>query len=47
MLLLLIMTLFIALPFYQVLEMVVAHLAIQYSLDLVLFLLVNESWGWG
>jgi hypothetical protein len=23
------------------------HLAIQYSLDLILFLTVDESWGWG
>jgi hypothetical protein len=45
MLLPLIMTLVIALPFDQVLEMVVAHLAIQYSLNLVLFLTVDESWG--
>jgi hypothetical protein len=32
---------------HQVLELVVAHLAIQYVLDLVLVLTVNESWGWG
>jgi hypothetical protein len=31
----------------QILETVVAHLAVQYSLDLVLFLTVDESWGWG
>jgi hypothetical protein len=47
MLLPLIMTLIIALPFDQVLEMVVAHPAIQYSLDLILFLLIDKSWGWG
>jgi hypothetical protein len=41
------MTLIIALPLYQVLKVVVAHLAIQYGLDLVLVLTVNESWGWG
>jgi hypothetical protein len=47
MLLPLIMTLVIALPFDEVLEMVVAHLAIQYSLKLILFLTIDESWGWG
>jgi hypothetical protein len=47
MLLPLIMTLVIALPFDQVLETVVAHLAIQYSLDLIPFLPIDESWGWG
>jgi hypothetical protein len=43
----LVVTLVIALPFYQVLEPVVAHPTIQYVLDLVLDLAVNESWGWG
>jgi hypothetical protein len=47
MLLPLIMTLIIALPFDQVLKTVVAHLAIQYCLDLILFLTINKSWGWG
>jgi hypothetical protein len=35
----LIVTLIIALPLDQVLQVVVAYLAVQYSLD--------ESWGWG
>jgi hypothetical protein len=26
---------------------VVAHPAVQYRLDLILFLTVDESWGWG
>jgi hypothetical protein len=43
----LIMTLVIALPFDQILEAVVVHPAVQYSLDLVLFLTVDKSWGWG
>jgi hypothetical protein len=43
----LIVTLVIALPLDQVLQTVVTHLAVQYSLDLILFLTVNESWGWG
>jgi hypothetical protein len=43
----LIVTLIIALPLDQVLQVVVTHLAIQYSLDLILFLTVNESWRWG
>jgi hypothetical protein len=43
----LVMTLVIALPLYQVLEVVVAHLAVQYGLDLILILTVNKSWGWG
>jgi hypothetical protein len=41
------MTLVIALPLYQVLQVVVAHPAVQYGLNLVLVLTVNESWGWG
>jgi hypothetical protein len=45
MLLPLVITLVVALPLYQVLEAVVAHLAIQYSLDLILLLASNESWG--
>jgi hypothetical protein len=41
------MTLVIALPLSQVLKAVVAHLAIQYGLDLILVLTVDESCGWG
>jgi hypothetical protein len=41
------MTLVIALPLYQVLKAVVAHPAIQYGLDLVLVLTIDESCGWG
>jgi hypothetical protein len=47
MLLPLVKTLVIALPFDQILKVVVAHPAVQYSLDLVLFLTIDESWGWG
>jgi hypothetical protein len=43
----LIVTLVIALPLDQVLQAVVSHLAVQYSLNLILFLTINESWGWG
>jgi hypothetical protein len=43
----LIITLIIALPLDQVLQAVVTHSAVQYSLDLILFLTVDESWGWG
>jgi hypothetical protein len=43
----LIVTLVIALPLDQVLQVVATHLAVQYSFDLILFLIVNESWGWG
>jgi hypothetical protein len=43
----LIITLVIALPLDQVLQAVVTHLAVQYSLDLILFLTINKSWGWG
>jgi hypothetical protein len=43
----LIVTLIIALPLDQVLQPVVTHLAVQYSLDLILFLTIDESWGWG
>jgi hypothetical protein len=35
-----------SLPLGQVLKAVVMHLAIQYSLNLILFLTTNESWGW-
>jgi hypothetical protein len=41
------MTLVIALPLYQVLQAVIVHPAVQYGLDLILDLTVNESWGWG
>jgi hypothetical protein len=41
------MTLVIALPLYQVLQAVIAHPAVQYGLNLVLVLAVDESWGWG
>jgi hypothetical protein len=40
-------TLVITLPLDQVLQVVVTHLAIQSSLDLILFLTIDESWGWG
>jgi hypothetical protein len=43
----LIVTLVIALPLDQVLQAVVSHSAVQYSVDLILFLTINESWGWG
>jgi hypothetical protein len=43
----LIITLIITLPLDQVLQVVVAHSAVQYGLDLILFLTVDESWGWG
>jgi hypothetical protein len=43
----LVITIIIALPLDQVLQAVVTHLAIQYCLDLILFLTVDESCGWG
>jgi hypothetical protein len=43
----LIVTLIIALPLDQVLQAVVTHPAVKYSLDLILFLTIGESWGWG
>jgi hypothetical protein len=43
----LIITLIITLPLDQVLQAVVLHSAVQYSLDLILFLTVDKSWGWG
>jgi hypothetical protein len=43
----LVITLVIALPLDQVLQAVVTHSAIQYRLDLILFLTVDESCGWG
>jgi hypothetical protein len=46
MLLLLVMTLVIALPLYQVLQAVITHPAVQYGINLVLILTIDESWGW-
>jgi hypothetical protein len=43
----LIVTLIIALPLDQVLQAVVMHSAVQYSLNLILFLTLDKSWGWG
>jgi hypothetical protein len=43
----LIVTLVITLELDQVLQLVVSHLAIQYRLDLILLLAINESCGWG
>jgi hypothetical protein len=43
----LVITLIITLPLDQVLQVVVLHLAIQYCLDLILFLTVDKSCGWG
>jgi hypothetical protein len=43
----LIVTLIIALPLDQVLQGILTHSAIQYSLDLILFLAIDKSWGWG
>jgi hypothetical protein len=43
----LVITLVVALPLYQVLKAVVAHLAVQYGLDLILVLAIDESCGWG
>jgi hypothetical protein len=44
----LVITFVITLPLDQVFQAVVTHLAIQYHLDLILLLAVNEScrWGW-
>jgi hypothetical protein len=47
MLLPLVIALIVALPLYQVLKAVVAHLAVQYGLDLILVLTIDESCGWG
>jgi hypothetical protein len=41
----LVITLVIALPLDQVFQAVVTHLAIQYHLDLILFLTIDESCG--
>jgi hypothetical protein len=43
----LIMTLVITLELDQVLQSVVTHAAVQDSLDLILFLTIDESCGWG
>jgi hypothetical protein len=43
----LVITLVIALPLDQVFQAVVIHLAIEYHLDLILLLIINESCGWG
>jgi hypothetical protein len=43
----LVITLVITLPLDQVLQVVVLHSAIQYHLDLILLLTVDESCGWG
>jgi hypothetical protein len=41
------MTVVITFPLHQVFQTVVAHVDVQYLLDLILFLAVDESWGWG
>jgi hypothetical protein len=48
MLLPLVITLIVALPLYQVLKVVVAHPAVQYGLNLIPVLTIDEScrWGW-
>jgi hypothetical protein len=43
----LIVTLVITLELDQVLQSVVTHVAVQDSLDLILFPTVDESCGWG
>jgi hypothetical protein len=43
----LIVTLVITFPLDQVIQSVVTHAAVQDSLDLILFLTIDESWGWG
>jgi hypothetical protein len=40
-------TLVITLPLDQVFQTVVAHSALQYGLYLILFLTIDDSWGWG
>jgi hypothetical protein len=42
----LIVTLVITLALDQVLQVVVMHSAVQYSLNLILFLTVDKNWGW-
>jgi hypothetical protein len=41
------MTLIITFPLDQVLQAVVAHVAVHYLLNLILFLTISKSWGWG
>jgi hypothetical protein len=43
----LVITLVIALPLDQVFQAIVTHSAIQYHLNLILLLAVDESCGWG
>jgi hypothetical protein len=43
----LVVTLIITFPLDQVFQAVVTHLAIQYCLDLILLLAIDESWRWG
>jgi hypothetical protein len=43
----LVITLVIALPLDQVFQAIVTHSAIQYHLNLILLLTINESCGWG
>jgi hypothetical protein len=43
----LIVTLVMTFPLDQVFQSVVTHAAVQDSLDLILFLTVDESCGWG
>jgi hypothetical protein len=43
----LIVTLIITLELDQVLQLVVSHSAIQYHLDLILLLTIDETCGWG
>jgi hypothetical protein len=43
----LVITLVIALPLDQVFQVVVTHSTIQYRLDLILLLTIDESCGWG
>jgi hypothetical protein len=43
----LIVTLVITFPLDQVFQSVVTHAAVQNSLDLILFLTIDESCGWG
>jgi hypothetical protein len=45
--LLLIVTLVITLELDQVLQSVVTHSAVQYCLDLIFLLAIDESCGWG
>jgi hypothetical protein len=40
------MTVVITFPLDQVFQVVVAHAAVQYLLNLILFLAVDKSWGW-